>query len=205
MAGLWPEWSGISAPCSRMALATVLAWGTSGRVTRPRRASGPGPAVAGRPLRPPSRGRGRSRGAPSTACASSRPAPRGARLPPRPYALGPGEGRPPLSLDSLASADPAPPGCLAAGRVTRGRPSSRPASGGRPGTPLGSADEGSRAATPAASGSTWPPGRRRGARGGGGGRGGPPGGPAAGGPRPPPPAASGSPPCPASSRARPAT
>ncbi|MFC2339972.1 MAG: hypothetical protein ACFNLW_08845, partial [Olsenella sp.] len=29
-AGLWPEWSGISALCSRMALATVLVRGTSG-------------------------------------------------------------------------------------------------------------------------------------------------------------------------------
>ena len=41
MAGLWPEWPGISALCPRMALATALAWGTSGRVTRPRRAPGP--------------------------------------------------------------------------------------------------------------------------------------------------------------------
>ena len=71
-----------------------------------------------------------------------------------------------FSLDSPASADPAPPGCLVASRVTRERPSSRSASGGRPGTPLGSAGERSRVATPAASGS---------------------------------------PPCPASSRARPAT
>lgn len=44
LAGPWPEWPGISALCSRMVLATVLVRGTSGRVTRPRRAFGPDPA-----------------------------------------------------------------------------------------------------------------------------------------------------------------
>ena len=158
-AGPWPEWSGISAPCSRMALATVLAWGTSGRVTRPRRASGPDPAS------PPALQSQAARGASLVAQARAVPgrSPDGVRLlsacPPAGLASLPGHTclvlarGAPLSLDSPASADPAPPGGLVASRVTRERPATRPASGGRPGTPLGSAGERSRAATPAASGS----------------------------------------------------
>ena len=63
LAGLWPEWSGISALCSRMALATALAWGTSGRVTRPRRAPGPDPASSPAPQSQTARGAPRRAGA----------------------------------------------------------------------------------------------------------------------------------------------
>ena len=95
LAGLWPEWSGISALCSRMVLATVLVWGTSGRVTRPRRA--PGPAVAGRPQRLPRRaGAGGPGALPRRRAPPLGLPPAGLASLPSHTALGPGERRPPL-------------------------------------------------------------------------------------------------------------
>ena len=147
LAGLWPEWSGISAPCSRMVLATVLVWGTFECMTRPRRASSSDPASS---LAPQSQA---ARGASLVAQARAVPgrSPDGVRLlsarPSAGLASLPGHtclvlARSALfSLDSLASADPAPPGRLVASRVTRERPSTRSASGGRPGTPLANAGD----------------------------------------------------------------
>ena len=132
LAGLWSEWSGISALCSRMVLATVLAWGTSGRVTRPRRASGPDPASSPAPQSQAARGAPRRAGASGPGAPPRRRAP---PLGPPPAGLASLPGHTclvlarsaPFSLDSLASADPAPPSCLVASRVTRERPSTRPA------------------------------------------------------------------------------
>ena len=159
LAGLWPEWSGISALCSRMALATVLVRGTSGHVTRPRRASGPDPASSLAPQSQAARGASLVAQAravlrcslDSVRLLSACPSAGLASLPGH-TCLVLARGAP-LSLDPLASADPAPPGRLVASRVTWERPSSRSAPGGRPGTPMGSAGERSRAATPVASGS----------------------------------------------------
>ena len=125
LAGLWPEWSGISALCSRMVLATVLVWGTFECMIQLHRASSSDPASS---LAPQSQAaRGASLVAQARAvlrCSldsvrflSACPSVRLASFPGHMYLVLARSAL--FSLDSLASADLTPPGCLVASRVTR--------------------------------------------------------------------------------------
>ena len=118
LAGPWPEWSGISALCSRMALATVLVWGTFECMIQLHRASSSDPASSLAPQSQAACGASlvaRARAVPGcsldgvrflSACPSA-----GLASLPGHTCLVLARGAL-FSLDPLASADLAPPGCL---------------------------------------------------------------------------------------------